>query len=228
MAPSQANDGRGPSRPTMSASDDDRREGSWLARWSRRKNEAAHGVAAPKPEDGVHAQQPGTATAPVVPAPARENSTPEQDAAPLPAVESLSFDSDFTAFLRPDVDEALRRRALRKLFQDPRFNVMDGLDTYIDDYTKPDPIEPELVRQLAHARALFDPPRTRVNDQGFVEDIPREEPPESPSDASEALPSPGAAGKPSDPRAPPDERDPAGVQAPTVAPSGDGGGPSAR
>ena len=29
---------------------------------------------------------------------------------------------------------------MKKLFSDPHFNVMDGLDTYIDDYGKPDPI----------------------------------------------------------------------------------------
>ena len=29
---------------------------------------------------------------------------------------------------------------MKKLFSDPHFNVMDGLDTYIDDYGKPDPL----------------------------------------------------------------------------------------
>ena len=43
-----------------------------------------------------------------------------------------------------------------KLFSDPRFNVMDGLDVYIDDYTKGDPIPPELLARLEHAkRTLF-------------------------------------------------------------------------
>jgi hypothetical protein len=37
---------------------------------------------------------------------------------------------------------------LRKLFSDPRFNVMDGLDVYIDDYTKPDPIPPSVIERL--------------------------------------------------------------------------------
>jgi hypothetical protein len=35
--------------------------------------------------------------------------------------------------------------------------VMDGLDTYIDDYSKPDPIPDAMLRTLAHAkRLLFD------------------------------------------------------------------------
>ena len=46
----------------------------------------------------------------------------------------------------------LKRAALKKLFSDPRFNVMDGLDTYIDDYTKAEPVSEELLAQLEHAR----------------------------------------------------------------------------
>jgi hypothetical protein len=88
--------------------------------------------------------------------------------------------------MQPGVDENVRRTALRKLLRDPRFNVMDGLDVYIDDYSKPDPIAPEIVRQLAHARYLFDPPKTRVNDQGYVEDVV--EPAASPSEDGHATP----------------------------------------
>jgi hypothetical protein len=82
------------------------------------------------------------------------------DVAPaeLPALENLSFDSDFRAFMQAKVDEGIRRAALKKLFRDPRFNVMDGLDVYIDDYSKEDPIAPALLAQLEHARAtLFAP-----------------------------------------------------------------------
>ena len=93
----------------------------------------------------------------------------------MPPIDSLSFDSDFTAFLQPNVDESLKRQALRKLFTDPRFNVMDGLDVYIDDYSKFEPISPELVAQLNHAKFLFDPPKTRVNEHGHVEDVPDEQ-----------------------------------------------------
>ena len=43
---------------------------------------------------------------------------------------------------------------MKKLFADPHFNVMDRLDTYIDDYGKPDPIPPAMLRQLASAKFL--------------------------------------------------------------------------
>ncbi len=70
----------------------------------------------------------------------------------LPAVEALTLDSDFTAFLKDEVGEALRRKALHKLFSDPHFNRMDGLDIYIDDYSQPDPIPPDVLARLKHAR----------------------------------------------------------------------------
>ena len=47
---------------------------------------------------------------------------------------------------------------MKKLFADPHFNVMDGLDTYIDDYGKPDPIPAAMLRKMAQAKflGLFD------------------------------------------------------------------------
>ena len=110
--------------------------------------------------------------APTAPPPA---SALPADASALPPVESLTSDSDFAPFFRPQVDDALKRRALKQLLRDPRFNVMDGLDVYIDDYSKPDPIDPDIVKQMVQGRYIFDPPRTRVNERGEVEDVPPEE-----------------------------------------------------
>jgi hypothetical protein len=98
-------------------------------RWSRRKLEAK-AAAAPK----AAATAPGPAPLPPPPE--------------LPPVEALTFDSDFAAFLRPEVDDKVKRAALKQLFRDPRFNVMDGLDTYLDDYTKADPIAPDVLAGL--------------------------------------------------------------------------------
>jgi hypothetical protein len=110
-----------------------------LSRWSRRKLAAAAEAPAPTPAPAP-AVVPAPATAPGVPTP---SATLE-----LPPVESLTFDSDFTAFLQPGVDDKVKRAALKQLFRDPRFNIMDGLDTYIDDYTKADPIPPDIVADL--------------------------------------------------------------------------------
>ena len=43
---------------------------------------------------------------------------------------------------------------MKKLFADPHFNVMDGLDIYIDDYSKSDPIPESMLRQMASAKFL--------------------------------------------------------------------------
>ena len=144
-----------------------------LKRWSARK------LAAAQESANAHSADVTLPVPPATVAPPNVDAVPEP--APLPPVESLTFDSDFTAFLKADVDESLKRAALKKLLRDPRFNVMDGLDTYIDDYSKPDPIEPEVVKQLMQARFLFNPPKTRVTEQGFVEDVPPET--EAPSQA---------------------------------------------
>ncbi len=43
---------------------------------------------------------------------------------------------------------------MKKLFTDPHFNVMDGLDTYIDDYGKPDPIPLAMLRSMNQSKFL--------------------------------------------------------------------------
>jgi len=48
---------------------------------------------------------------------------------------------------------------------------MDGLDVYIDDYSKPDPIPPEMMKQLLHTKHIFNPPKTEVNAEGHVVDV---------------------------------------------------------
>jgi hypothetical protein len=80
----------------------------------------------------------------------------------LPTMEDVqqasAAETDFSPFMKQGVDESVKRSALKKLFTDPHFNVMDGLDIYIGDYSKSDPIPPEMMAMLRHAKGLFDPP----------------------------------------------------------------------
>jgi hypothetical protein len=155
---------------------DDPPAGFSLRRWSRRKLEAARAASpAPAPPEPAGSPEVPAAPAAAVPAASPPGVAAAAAAPPLPPVESLVFDSDFTPFLRPEVDATVRRAALKKLFSDPRFNVMDRLDTYIDDYSLPDPIPPEMFKQLLHARSIFFPTKTRINADGHVEDVPPEE-----------------------------------------------------
>ena len=193
------------------ADDSSERKGFSLRRWSARKHEAAradktappphaaslheatvdHTPVGVAPVDASRVDAPPVAGMPTVmadsraaPDPSGTAPDPSDPALPeLPSLDALTIDSDYRGFMQPGVDETLKRGALKKLFSDPRFNVMDGLDVYIDDYSKPDPIEPELVRKLAQARYIFNPPATRVNARGFIEDVPDAETPLAAADA---------------------------------------------
>ena len=103
----------------------------FLSRWSRLKKAERRGEGEGEPVPVVPAQPPAAEARPAGAVPVPE---------PLPPVESLTTESDFTPFMKSEVDPLLRRQALKTLFQDPRFNVMDGLDVYIADFAKPDPL----------------------------------------------------------------------------------------
>ena len=118
----------------------------FLARWSRRKLE-------PTPDE----QSPDRGPPPL---PETSHGLPATVAAPppaqLPALDSLDgLNSDYKAFMQPGVGAATRSFALKKLFSDPHFNIMDGLDTYIDDYSIEDPIPDAMLRGLNQARSLM-------------------------------------------------------------------------
>ena len=116
----------------------------FLQRWSRLKT---HPEPEPQPET------PGSGP---------PDLTPPLDAPmeppPLPTLadaESLTADSDFSSFVARGIDPSVRRLAMKKLFADPHFNVVDGLDIYMGDYNLPDPIAPAMLASLAHARNIF-------------------------------------------------------------------------
>ena len=131
---------------------------TFLSRWSRRKQ------AEPETrvrEDACISEEVAEARGETAPPPAP---APQKIPADLPAIESLTPASDFSRFMRADVPAASRNAAVKKLFADPHFNVMDGLDIYIDDYTRADPIPLAMLKSLAqsHLLGLFDEPEKPV------------------------------------------------------------------
>jgi hypothetical protein len=101
------------------------------------------------------AEAPVAGSANATPATPANLATPA--AAPPPTLDDvagLTRDSDYAPFVARQVDPQVRNAAMKKLFSDPHFNVMDGLDTYIDDYGKPDPLPLAMIRQMTGARAL--------------------------------------------------------------------------
>ena len=119
----------------------------FLSRWSQRKTGARQG------EPQVEAAPPAEPPLPAVP-PAVAEPEPSEPPPTLADVARLTRDSDFTRFVAPGVDADVRNAALKKLFSDPQFNVMDGLDTYIGDYNKPDPLPLAMLRKMAQAQFL--------------------------------------------------------------------------
>ena len=135
----------------------------FLGRWSRRKLDVKQGKPL-EPEPQAQPAEPARPAGPlpavlpvaaspdaVVPPPARKEAPP---APSLEDVKMLTRESDYSAFARRGVDPQVGNAAMKKLFSDPHYNIMDGLDIYIDDYSKPDPIPPAMLRQIASAQFL--------------------------------------------------------------------------
>ena len=122
-------------------------EEGFLRRWARVKATAGEAVADPAPPAAPPAAPAVVAVPPAVPTVA-----PAQPAPTLGDAAQLTSDADFSAFVGAHVGQDVRRLALKKLFADPHFNVLDRLDMYMDDYNKPDPVSAAMLAALDHAR----------------------------------------------------------------------------
>ena len=84
-------------------------------------------------------------------------------APPLPPVEKLTPESDFSGFMHPKVEDALRRVALKKLFSDPHFNVPDPYEAYSGDWTGGEPIPQAMLASLEQMKTLLkNPPEAKT------------------------------------------------------------------
>jgi len=153
----------------------------FLSRWSRRKAQVREGLPV-APEAAVPVVLPPTEPEPApdpLPEPPGGRATPMPVAEAAPAltlddVALLTRDSNYAGFVARGVAPDVKNAALKKLFTDPHFNVMDGLDTYIDDYSKPDPLPEGMLRQMVQSKllGLFDDdppePEARAADAGTL------------------------------------------------------------
>jgi hypothetical protein len=129
---------------------------SFFSRWSRRKAQDRAGVALPAEAPATPVKAPATppGAAPVAtetPAVAAELAPPPPT---LEDTQALTPASDFSRFVAKDVPPEVRNAAVKKLFADPHFNVMDGLDIYIDDYSKPSPLSAADMARMVSAQFL--------------------------------------------------------------------------
>ena len=140
---------------------DSKNEGSkegFLGRWSQRKQDIRAGKPLAEPE--ITTKPVALADKSSVPSSAQtseKTAVAEKPEAPLPTmadVHELTAESDFSPFLAKNVSPEVRNSAMKKLFTDPHYNVMDRLDIYIDDYSQPDPIPESMLRQMVSAKFL--------------------------------------------------------------------------
>ena len=126
----------------------------FLGRWSRRKldTDAGRPLAEPPVPPAPPASPPGPQAGVVQTEAATESPAPALPT--LADAQSLSLDADFRPFVAREVAPEVRNLAFKKLFADPHFNVMDGLDTYIDDYTIPSPLPLDVLKRMASAQVL--------------------------------------------------------------------------
>ena len=156
-------------------------EDGFLQRWSKRKASlgapvpdgpakthpappskaapAIGGVQAPDALISRGGQQPlNTPPSALAPAPGRaQPSEPHTDPQPAPSLadtQALTPASDFRPFMGQGVAPEVKNAAMKKLFADPHFNVMDRMDIYIDDYSQPDPLPLAMLRQMNGAKFL--------------------------------------------------------------------------
>ena len=153
------------------------REGISLSRWSRLKRAAAEEQAAAssvvaEPAEALVASEQGSdCLSPT----AKNDAAASAEYAELPPMSAISLAEDFTPFMQAKVPQALKRQALKALFKEPHFNVMDGLDIYIDDYTVFEPISPEVMATLSSWKTIMNPPQQVVTDGGYAVDVESEE-----------------------------------------------------
>ncbi|HLL19160.1 MAG TPA: DUF3306 domain-containing protein [Rubrivivax sp.] len=174
------------------ASDDDNQNSGFLSRWSRRKA-LVRGGEPVAPEPLRQPIGPAPAVVPTPPPTASQVATSQAAATQLPPtdaslststpppnladVEALTRESDYSPFVARGVTADVRNAALKKLFTDPHFNVMDGLDTYIGDYNTPDPLPPGMLRKMVQSQLL-----------GLFDDEKPALPPDTPPPAPESTP----------------------------------------
>lgn len=150
-------------------------EDRFLSRWARRKRQVRQ--AERQPEDAPAALEPGAPVPDQVgdaegPEPAAAEPPPD-----LPDPDTLSESADFTVFLKKEVPDALRRRALRRLWRlNPVFANLDGLNDYDEDYT-------DAARVVEGLKTLYQAGRGMV--QPDEDEAPRQD--EAETAAADAL-----------------------------------------
>lgn len=131
---------------------------SFFGRWSQRKQAQRAGQVLAEPESKPVARQAtGQALEPAADPGLRQEVGPPQPLPPpltLADAQVLTPQSNFAPFVARGVTPEVRNAAMKKLFADPHYNLMDRMDVYIDDYSQADPLPESMLRKMASAKFL--------------------------------------------------------------------------
>jgi hypothetical protein len=141
----------------------------FLSRWSQRKREAEEEAAAgavEAPQGDAGPQRVGASDAAEVPA---ADGDPEWiDPRDLPDIDTLDAGSDFSAFMKDGVPQALKQRALRKLWHvDPAFREICMLDDYNLDYTDAATVMPNMKTLYQVGRGMVLPEEEKAEQEAL-------------------------------------------------------------
>ncbi|MFN2361719.1 MAG: DUF3306 domain-containing protein [Marinobacter sp.] len=142
---------------------------SRLQRWSRKKTETSR-EPEPSPPSALEPDP-----SPEEPDLAINEALPEYEVLEkynLPNPDAIELGTDITGFMRKEIPELLRRRALRSLWKsNPVLAVLDGLNDYDEDFTGAASAG-DVVETLYKVGQGFD--RTPEADQQVVDQIPEQ------------------------------------------------------
>ena len=152
---------------------------NFLSRWSKRKLEVraqeklaeeAPAVQDKAPVSAVNVESENRAHE-LVKADSQVQPVPDLEL-PLPTEADLlavKQGGDIKAFMVDKVSTELKNKAFKALFSRPEFNVMDGLDIYIDDYNKFTPLSKEDIGKMTLSKQLLSRPDLEIPKKGDMQ-----------------------------------------------------------
>jgi hypothetical protein len=154
---------------------------NFLSRWSKRKLEAKEQE---KQLENLSEPIQGGSELSIEQTPAELNRDFSGDSAvavskepqvdiPLPTEADLTKveqGGDIKAFMVDKVSAELKNKAFKALFSRPEFNVMDGLDIYIDDYSKFTPLSQEDIGKMTLSKQLLSRPDLELPKIGDIKE----------------------------------------------------------
>lgn len=175
----------------------------FLQRWSRRKQDALREESEAEPVDPVENEESEVAAdlslhdeddAVTIEASEAADAEVDEPEPPgdedMPPLESLDQGGSIKPFMSPRVSDGLRRAALRRLFRQPKYNVVDMLDDYAEDYSKPVALGNIVTADMRYRAEQAAKRMARIYKESTSEqestDLGSQEPTDSPAEIEEA------------------------------------------